>query len=94
MHYIMSSPLQKASETGEWSDLPRSHGQLRHRLAVGALSGCSEPRRAAGCDALDGKPMINLDGKEKEWEFQDPKHSHGIDGPFIDGLPIKNSDFP
>ena len=21
-------------------------------------------------------------------------HSHGIDGPFIDGLPIKNGDFP
>ena len=21
-------------------------------------------------------------------------HSHGIDGPFIDGLPIKNADFP
>jgi hypothetical protein len=21
-------------------------------------------------------------------------HSHGIDGPFIDGLPIKNDDFP
>jgi hypothetical protein len=22
------------------------------------------------------------------------EHSHGIDGPFIDGLPIKNGDFP
>ena len=22
------------------------------------------------------------------------QHSHGIDGPFIDGLPIKNGDFP
>jgi hypothetical protein len=22
------------------------------------------------------------------------KHSHGIDGPFIDGLPIKKGDFP
>ena len=21
-------------------------------------------------------------------------HSHGIDGPFIDGLPMKNGDFP
>ena len=21
-------------------------------------------------------------------------YSHGIDGPFIDGLPIKNADFP
>jgi hypothetical protein len=21
-------------------------------------------------------------------------HSHGIDGPFIDGLPIKHGDFP
>jgi hypothetical protein len=21
-------------------------------------------------------------------------HSHGLDGPFIDGLPIKNGDFP
>ena len=21
-------------------------------------------------------------------------HSHGIDGPFIDGLPIRNGDFP
>ena len=42
--------------------------------------------------------------KSQSWEFLAGKinglpsayllHSHGIDGPFIHGLPMKNGDFP
>ena len=44
--------------------------------------------------AVKASDLLELDEEAGANEKTFGQRSHGIDGPFIDGLPIKNGDFP
>ena len=62
----------------------RGRPRVRHRLGEGAVQGQAEGQASAQGAQRGAAP-------QGDWA---PGNRAGIDGPFIDGLHIKNGDFP